>query len=110
MKTINRSQLQKKRGGIDELTLINTLPADKFDETRIEGSINIPQEKPDFVERVKATVNDNFDSEIVVYCASADCNSSTQAAEKLDEAGFTQVFDYEGGAKDWKQSQQTASR
>jgi rhodanese-related sulfurtransferase len=38
-----------------------------------------------------------------VYCASIDCHSSTDAAKKLDQAGFTNVYDYRGGAKAWHQ-------
>jgi rhodanese-related sulfurtransferase len=41
------------------------------------------------------------DQMIIVYCANIDCDSSTKAAEKLDEAGFTKVFDYRVGAEGW---------
>ena len=41
---------------------------------------------------------------VVVSCASEDCHSSTQAAKKLDEAGFNDVYDFEGGAKAWQKS------
>ncbi len=103
MKTITTEQLRQKLEGMEDVTLINTLPASNFEETKIEQAINIPLERPDFVDRVGSAVSQNRDAEIVVYCASDRCDSSTQAAEKLDEAGFTHVYDYDGGAKEWNQ-------
>ncbi len=32
------------------------------------------------------------------------CKSSTQAAQKLEAAGFSNVYDYEGGAKAWQEA------
>ncbi len=34
-------------------------------------------------------------------------NSSTKAAKKLEDASFTSVLDYEGGAKAWKEAGET---
>mgnify|MGYP003626742147 CR=1 FL=1 len=44
------------------------------------------------------------DLEVVVYCANFDCPASTDAARKLDEAGFNNVYDYEGGTQDWMEN------
>ncbi len=107
MKTIDGRMLQLKMDSMHELTLINTLPAEYFEDTKIEGAINIPQDQPDFVDRVKMAVSDDKKAEIVVYCANQECNSSTKAAEKLTDAGFVNVMDYEAGAEDWNATQQT---
>lgn len=108
MQTITREQLEKKQNSIKDLTLINTLPADKFKETKISNSINVPQQNDDFVDRVSAAVMNDKKAEIVVYCANKECDSSTRAARKLEQAGFKNVYDYEGGYKDWQQSHQNA--
>jgi rhodanese-related sulfurtransferase len=84
------------------MTLINTLPAAQFEIHNIPGSINIPQNSTDFSQRVMAAVNGNKDAEIIVYCASQKCDSSTRGARKLEAAGFTNVFDYEGGVETWE--------
>jgi rhodanese-related sulfurtransferase len=110
MKVITRKQLQQKindkqKSNVNDMTIINTLPEDQFAETRIPGAINIPEKDQQFVERVTSAVGNDMDAEIVVYCANRECKSSTNAAKKLDDAGFTHVFDYEEGAQDWRQAQ-----
>jgi len=40
---------------------------------------------------------------LVVYCANQQCDSSEKATKKLEEAGFTSVLTYKGGAEAWKQ-------
>jgi rhodanese-related sulfurtransferase len=57
----------------------------------------------DFVERVEELVG-HKDYPVVVYCADEGCSSSERAAEKLDQAGFTSVFDYSGGAQEWREA------
>lgn len=104
MKTIDREQLAERKNSIDDVTLINTLPEEQFAESNIDGSINVPLTKPDFVERVSAAVLHRKEAEIIVYCASRECDSSTRAAEKLESAGFTNVYDYAGGAKEWQEA------
>lgn len=101
MKTISTEKLRERMNDIHDVTIINTLPEEDFAETKIEGAINIPQELPDFAERVEKAVG-NKNAEIVVYCASERCDSSTRAAQKLERAGFTNVYDYEVGAEGWQ--------
>lgn len=83
--------------------LINTLDEEYFDETQIGGAINVPQSSNYFVERVQQLAARRRQP-VVVYCASQDCDSSTRAAEKLDAAGFRDVYIYAGGAQAWRQA------
>jgi rhodanese-related sulfurtransferase len=101
MRTIKTSELQKMLDKDRDLTLVNTLGSESFAETRIPGAINIPQESQDFVTRVEQQAGGK-DEPVVVYCASQQCDSSEKAAEKLEEAGFTNVLDYVGGAAAWQ--------
>ena len=105
MKSIDFKQLKKLREQGKNIPLINTLSEDHFESTQIPESINIPLESDDFVSRVEQTIGGK-DQPVVVYCASHDCPSSEKAAEKLEQAGFTQVFDFEGGAQEWLQEGQ----
>jgi rhodanese-related sulfurtransferase len=101
MNTLTAQQLEQKQQSDSQFLLINTLDAEHFDKTKIPGSVNIPQSQDDFVSRVEQQA-DGKEQEIVVYCASESCNSSPQAAQKLELAGFTNVSDFEAGAEGWK--------
>jgi len=103
MQTISTEELKTLREQDSNLTLINTLPEEHFAQTQIPGSQNIPLESDDFVEQVEKAAGGK-DQKVVVYCASTECDSSPKAARKLEEAGFTDVVDYEGGAKAWQES------
>lgn len=83
--------------------LVNTLSESDFERTKIEDAVNIPQQSDDFVERVENEAGGK-DQPVVVYCASTECSSSTKAAEKLEKAGFTNVYDFEAGAEGWKET------
>lgn len=108
MKTITKDQVQEKLDDIRDTTLINTLPEEEFDNFKIPGSINVPGQLDDFVERVSMMVMNNKDADLIVYCASSKCDSAEKAGTKLDEAGFNNVFHYVGGAAEWLKQKQTS--
>lgn len=108
MKPISRDDLKTmNETEHDDFVLINVLPREKFNKQHIRTSVNIPVDDDDFVETVEKLVGKK-DRKIVVYCASFDCDASPEAAKKLEDAGFTQVYDYEGGTKDWFEQKQAA--
>lgn len=102
MKTITTDQLKALEADRRGILLINTLDESHFAATRILDALNVPQSKDNFISRVDEIAGSK-ERPIVVYCASSECNSSTQAAKKLDAAGYQEVYDYEGGAKAWSQ-------
>lgn len=103
MKAITTRELQAMKSNNENHLLINSLDVEHFADTKIVDSVNIPQSQADFVSRVEETSHGK-QQPIVVYCASEECRSSTKAAEKLEAAGFGEVYDYEGGAKAWQQA------
>lgn len=104
MKNITAQQLADLKATHPGLLVVNTLPADKFDATKIEGAINVPQAYDDFPKRIE-NIADGKHKPVVVYCASADCDSSAQGAQKLDAVGFEEVYEFTDGAEGWKQYQ-----
>lgn len=100
MKTITTDQLKQLRDKHADLTLVNTLGAESFEKTRIPGAINVPLNDNNFAARVEKEAGGK-DKPVVVYCASQQCDSSEKAAKKLDEAGFTDISRYTGGAAAW---------
>jgi rhodanese-related sulfurtransferase len=101
MNTITTAELQKLHSTEPDLPIINTLPRDAFEQTRIPGAISIPLDEPDFDDKVARAVGAK-DKKLVVYCANQQCDSSEKATKKLEEAGFTSVLTYKGGAEAWK--------
>jgi len=100
MKTLTKEQLIQRGEDLDDFILVNVLPQDTFLKKHIPHSINIPHQDTNFtslVEKAAGTKN----RKIVVYCASFDCDASSNAAETLENAGFSNIYDYEGGTKDW---------
>ena len=98
---INRETL---RGMIDrgeDFVLLETLPSEEYEKGHIPGAKNMP---PDRVEELAPSLIPGKDTDVVVYCASFDCNASSKAARKLEELGYTSIFDYEGGKADWKEA------
>lgn len=90
----------------DDFVLINVLSPEQFNEKHIRTSINVPAANADFVETVEEVAGSK-DRKVVVYCASFDCDASPNAARKLEEAGFTRVYDYQGGTRDWFEQKQS---
>ncbi|PSQ96816.1 MAG: rhodanese-like domain-containing protein [Bacteroidetes bacterium SW_9_63_38] len=80
--------------------LINTLPQSAREARHIPGSINVPVGD---IEQVEQLVP-NTDAPIVVYCANADCDASPEAARPLEEHGYTNVADFEGGYAGWRRA------
>lgn len=108
MNTLSRADLKRmNEQQHEDFVLINVLPQKAFNESHIRTSVNVPHERDDFTEMVEAIAG-RKDRKIVVYCASFDCDASPKAAKKLEAAGFTKVFDYEGGTKDWFEHRKTA--
>ena len=108
MKTLTRDELKDmNEAQHEDFVLINVLPRDTFNEQHIRTSINIPVDDDNFTELVEKVAGGK-ERKIVVYCASFECTASPKAAEKLEQAGFTQVYDYEGGTKDWFEQKQAA--
>jgi rhodanese-related sulfurtransferase len=96
-KFIDREDLKKKIDSGDDFVLIEVLGRKEFERRHIKGAINLP------LMEIGHMAKERFDpeTEIVVYCADADCQASPKAAKKLENLGFRNVYDYEGGKKDW---------
>lgn len=103
METLTTEQLERAMRDNERFTLINVLDTDEFNKNHIPVSINIPVSQEGFLDAVENEVNDR-DAPVIVYCANEDCPASTKAAEKLDQAGYTNVYDYEGGMVAWQEA------
>lgn len=99
MKSISKDEFKSmmKEGN---LVVVNVLSQGAYMEDHIEGSINIPV-GGEFEDTVKKVLPDKSEK-VVVYCASFECQASSKASQILDDLGYENVLDYEGGMKDWR--------
>lgn len=99
MKTIKKEELKEKLDN-KEAVLIEVLEEKSYKKEHIAGAINIPLREIG----TEAKKRFNKDETLVVYCSDYDCTASPTAAEKLTDLGFKEVYDYEGGKKEWKEA------
>lgn len=106
MHTITAQDLKHMWDRGEDFLLVNTLPAEHFAATKIQGAVNISQAGDDFAQTVLQRAG-SVEKTIVVYCAHRLCDSSTSAAQKLLEAGMEDVWSFEGGAEEWQEFQKS---
>ena len=103
MTHMTASEVRSLLTGSDHPPIINVLNEEQYNARRIPGTLKIPLEDDDFVDKVEQ-VAEGKDKRVVLYCASADCDASPRAAETLEHAGFTSVIDFDGGVEEWSQA------
>lgn len=84
----------------DAVTLIHVMSEEEFQEAHIPGSSNVSATQEDFVERVEKLLAGK-DTPVVVYAATSGSSISHDAARKLEESGFSNVYELEGGMAAW---------
>ena len=99
MKTITAEVLKKKIGAKEDFILIDVLSKESFEGKHVSTSINIPVDE---IENRASSELPDKNKEIVVYCASTDCQASPRAGKKLEELGYTNIVDYEAGIAGWQ--------
>lgn len=101
MKALTTQQFEEIRERESDVPVINVLSEDSYADAHIPETSNLPSDDDDFVERVEELAGSRSEP-VILYCASSECDKSVKAAKKLEEAGFTNVYDYEEGTAGWK--------
>jgi rhodanese-related sulfurtransferase len=97
--SISRDELREKIDTGADFVLVDALPPLAYAMSHLPRAINIA---PDWIDdRARRRIPD-LDTEVVVYCADADCGSSVAVANRLVELGYRNVRHYEGGKRDWE--------
>ena len=99
MNKINKKEL-KDMMEHNNIVVIEVLEPKEFKKEHIKGAINIPL--AEIVSESKERFG--FEQDIAVYCSDYDCGASPTAAKKLQNSGFTHVYDFAGGKKEWKEA------
>ncbi|MDX1535974.1 MAG: rhodanese-like domain-containing protein [Candidatus Spechtbacterales bacterium] len=103
-KTISAKDLKQKLDSDEEFLLVDVLSEASYESMHIPGAINVDVHQDDFMEKMKEKTDGDKEKEIVVYCASPQCQASPSAAQKLVDAGYENVSDFEGGLSGWKEA------
>jgi rhodanese-related sulfurtransferase len=106
MKTIEVKDLQAMIDREEDFDLVNVLPEKNYREEHIPGSFNIPYNDEHFEEKAKMLIPDTKQM-VVVYCASTECDASPKAGKHLEEMGYSNIVDFEGGVKAWQEAGNT---
>ncbi len=104
--TITREELKAKLDAGEDFTLIDVLGPESYRLHHLPRAINVPVMEIDAT-RVAGLPKDK---KTIVYCASFQCTASPMAAQKLEELGFTNVIDFEGGIEDWMEADYPVER
>ena len=100
VKKITRDELVRIMESGDNFDLVDVLPKESYEKEHIKGAISLPLADIDKLSGKLLKKNDL----VITYCASFECQASTNAAEKLAALGYTNVLDYKGGLKDYKEA------
>ncbi|SDH86576.1 Glyoxylase, beta-lactamase superfamily II [Alteribacillus persepolensis] len=103
-KTLSTKELAKKIINDEQTLILDVRNTDEFDDWKIEGGnvevINEPYfNLLDSVDPVSGKLQK--DQEVIVVCAKG--GSSEMIADMLEEDGFTDVYNLEGGMKAWSE-------
>ena len=92
---ISQEQAKEMMEKDDGHVIVDVRRQDEYDAGHIPGAILIPNES---IGKEKPEELPDLDQIILIYCRSG--NRSKQAAEKLFNIGYTNLFEF-GGIQDW---------
>jgi len=102
-KTLTAEELKQKIDAGEDFVLIDALGENSYQMRHVPGAQNVPN-SPTFLRDFEEKVGAPKDKEIITYCSSATCMASVQAAEALEEAGYTNVGHYKDGIAGWQEA------
>jgi rhodanese-related sulfurtransferase len=98
---IESQELKRRLDGGEDILLIDLLGPKSHASLHIPKSVPIDAKAPDRIDAVRGLAGGDMARTIVVSGLNFRDPMSTIVAEALLEAGFTDVWDYKGGLKDW---------
>ena len=102
---IKSAQELKGKMEAREVRVIHSLDATNYAKGHIPGAENIDYEK-----MTQQMLPQKKDEPMVFYCAGGMCPVGKMAANKAAKWGYTKVWVYEGGMKDWQNSGMTVAK
>lgn len=82
---------------MEDAQLVDVRTPEEYDEGHISDALNIDYFSDNFVQDMEKL---DKTKPIVLYCKSG--NRSNKSLKVLQEAGFTKIYDVDGGITEWK--------
>lgn len=101
VKMIARDELKQWMDEGKDFVLLDVLKSESYEARHLPTALHADSSDSDFLDKVAALVASK-ETLIVVYCGSFTCQKSPKVAHTLAEAGYTNVYDFEGGLADWQ--------
>ena len=98
MKKISREELRDKLIMGENLKLVEALPKKYWEHSHIPGAVQMDYKE--VLQKADRLLPDK-EAEIIVYCASTECQNSSIAARELQNLGYTNVHEYAEGKQHW---------
>lgn len=98
MMQIDREELKRWMDERHDFALIEALPERYYADAHLPGALRLNHDE---VDTRAAQLLPDRQRPVVVYCASAQCRNSHQAAQALLSLGYRDVRVYAGGKQDW---------
>lgn len=99
---ITAEKLKEKIDSGEDLYLVDVLSKNSYEAKHIPTAVNVPYSGDNFPKDFEEKVGAAKDAEIILHCSSETCQSSPNAAEKLKEAGYTNVIHFKRGLAGWQ--------
>jgi rhodanese-related sulfurtransferase len=96
---IDCESLREKIASGEAFVLVDALPAIAYAGAHLPGAVNIPPARVD--DLAPRRIPDSA-TEVVVYCANPDCESSIEVGQRLLELGYLNVRHFSGGKQAWR--------
>lgn len=96
---IGCAELWEKMQRGNPFVLVDALGPISYAGAHLPGAINLTPQTVDG--RAQRRIPE-LATEVVVYCAGPDCDSSIEVAERLVELGYSNVLHFPGGKEAWR--------
>lgn len=100
IKKITLQDVQTALAASPSVALLEALPARYFNQGHLPGARQIPHDES--LESIAPQLIAHKSSPVIVYCASATCENSGEAAEQLSRLGYSNISVFEGGKEEWR--------
>lgn len=98
MRTISAQELYKMIQAGEKMIIVDCRSKWAYDEGHIKGAINLPVNN---VEQLAPKLIPRKETELILYCGSAECYNSIAELERLEELSYKNLLHFEGGLEEW---------